>query len=240
GTSSYIVAPYGQWSNPVMTPVEANSQGQSADDDLLALWLMDGSTNLIYDRGSNESYLLKGSGSGGGYAQPFVVDGHVVVRYYPAFEKPEGWIWTRKRKIAEPLVQPAPEVISDFRSDGQTLVWVQNPPKPVEGHGDYPPGNLWTSPFVTSKADIKATLRRPVPIVVESIAGGGHYAFYSPDNHIHVYRLADAHHWDFALAPDMWNMFEMSYIDEKYVWFTTRAGLYRQPISTLGPGDPAP
>ncbi len=41
-------------------------------------------------------------------------------------------------------------------------------------------------------------------------------------------------------VPDMWDLFGMSFIDEKYVWFTTHKGSYRQPISTLGPGDPAP
>ncbi len=242
GPSIYTINSYTDWANPTVIPVEHMSQGQSADDDLLALWVIDGRTNLIYDRLSGKSYKLSAPvpDTGGGYAEPFVVNGNAIVRYYPFFEKPEAWIWTRAKKIAEPLIQPTPEIISDFRSDGKTLIWVQNPPKPVEGQGDYPPGNLWTSPFATTKEDLKPTMLRPVPIVGESGAGGGHYAFYSADKHIHVYRLADARHWDFALSPGMGPMFGMSFIDEKYVWFNTRLGEYRQPISTLGPGDSAP
>jgi len=240
--ASYIVVPYDQWHDPTKIPLEAGSQWQSADDDLLALWLGDGSTNLIYDRLSEQSYRLAGPGpgSGAGYAQPFVVNGNVIVRYYPAFEKPEAWIWSGKTKTVEPIVQPAPEIISDFRSDGKTLVWVQNPPKPVQGQGNYPPGYLWTSPFATTKAELTPKKHRPVPIVGESMAGGGYYAFYSADDHIHIYRLADAHHWEFALVESMGLMFEMSFLDEKYLWFSTRRGAYRQPLATLGPGDPAP
>lgn len=242
GPSTYTVGSYDQIASPTVTPVDFMSQGQSADDDLLALWLIDGLSTLIYDRVSNESFWIQGGGpgSGSGYAQPFVVNGNAIVRYYPAFEKPQAWIWTRKKKVMEPLIQPQPEVISDFRSDGQTLVWVQNPPKPVQGQGSYPPGNLWTSPFATSPADLQPKMRRPVPVVGESIAGGGYYAFYSSDKHIHVYRLSDAHHWDFALSPGMSNFFDMSFIDEKYIWFNTRLGEYRQPLNTLGPGDPPP
>jgi hypothetical protein len=238
--SSYIVAPINQWHDPTKIPLDAGSQWQSADDEIIALWLGDGSTNLIYDRLSEQSYLLNKPGPGAGYAQPFVVNGNVIVRYYPAFEKPEAWIWSGKTKKVEPIVQPAPDIISDFRSDGKTLVWVQNPPKPVQGQGNYPPGDLWTSPFATTKAELKPKKHRAVPIVGESMAGGGYYAFWSADDHIHIYRLSDAHHWEFVLSESMGLMFEMSYLDEKYLWFTTRRGTYRQPLSTLGPGDPAP
>lgn len=72
------------------------------------------------------------------------------------------------------------------------------------------------------------------------MAGSGYYAFYSSDDHIHIYRLSDAHHWEFALAEGMGPMGEMSFLDEKYLWFTTKAGSYRQRLATLGPGDPAP
>lgn len=238
--SSYIVAPINQWQNSIKIPVDASSQWQSADDDIIAFWLGDGSTNIVYDRLTEKSYFLNKPGPGGGYAQPFVVHGNVIVRYYPAFEKPEAWIWSGKTKQVEPIVQPAPDIISDFRSDGKTLVWVQNPPKPVKGQGNYPPGDLWTSPFATTKAELKPKKHRPVPVVGESMAGGGYYAFYSSDDHIHIYRLSDAHHWEFALAEGMGPMFEMSFLDEKYLWFSTIGGAFRQPLATLGPGDPAP
>ena len=80
----------------------------------------------------------------------------------------------------------------------------------------------------------------PVSAFGESIAGGGYYAFYAADPRIRVYRLSDGHHWDLALSPEMGPWFDFSFLDDKYVWFNTRLGEYRQPISTLGPGDPAP
>lgn len=242
GPATYAVSAHDQMANPFIANLDDGSQRQSGDDELLALWLLDGSSNLIYDRVSNQSFKLQGGAidSGSGYSEPSVINGTVLVRYYPAFQKPEGWIWTRTKKVAEPLVQPAPNIIADFRSDGQTLIWVQTPPIPVQGPVGYPPGDLWTSPFVTSKAELQPKKLRPVPVVGHAIAGSGYYAFHSPDKHIHIYRLADGQHWDFALSPGMGPMFRMSFIDDKYIFFVTWAGSYRQPLNTLGPGDPPP
>ncbi|MEJ7729802.1 MAG: hypothetical protein WKG00_11340 [Polyangiaceae bacterium] len=119
---------------------------------------------------------------------------------------------------------------------------MQVPPK--DPWADFwPQGDLWTSPFAETTAELVPTKRRPAPIVgeVPAVIGQGFYGLFSgSDSLIHVYRLSDMHHWSFSHPQPDWPFRDFGYIDDTWVVFQTMAGIFRQRLDSLGSGDPSP
>ena len=238
--STYFFAPYNGTGQPkAVNPTTLMSQGVNSSEDLFAIQLTNGLTINIYDRLKNTTSTF-GPPVGLGNEAMWPSGDAVFFLHYPEFEKPEGWVWRRATNTFDPLLQPAPELIVDLKSDGATLVWVRTPPKPVGG-GTWPQGDLWTSPYATTTAGLVPTKRRQAAVVFDAVdvsyANAGYYAVYANDYRVHIYRLEDARHWSFAPPPDSWNLWQIAYVDEKDVWYQTLKGVYRQSLASLGPGD---
>jgi hypothetical protein len=242
-SSAFIV---GTYENVASSPEAASTimgwQGIDSNDTTLSVWGLTGTMIAIYDRLGNQANTFSPS-PGLGYHVGHPVNDSALMLYFPVFDHPEAWIWNRSTHKTEPFIQPSPDVVTDVRSDGATIVWLQAPAKDPQ-NPYYGPGDLWTSPFAASKAVLKPTKRRPVPAVggVVGAAGQGYYAMNgaTPDRKIHVYRLSDAQHWEFVPPKEAYNLWDVSYVDPKYVWYWTVTGMYRQALDALGPGDPAP
>jgi hypothetical protein len=130
----------------------------------------------------------------------------------------EGWIWTPPNTLAK-LVDAAPELVYDIRTDGTTLVWLQCPQSPGLDL-DVLPGDVWVSPFSADPAKLQPKKLRSVPGASIGLSnaslGGGYYAVLepkmlpdgtfplpdSPDHRLHVYRLSDGRHWEVPRIPD--------------------------------------
>ncbi|MEJ7731035.1 MAG: hypothetical protein WKG00_17695 [Polyangiaceae bacterium] len=237
---SYLVEPYDSLSSATaILPVSTLSQLQGANDSTLALEGVNGNILTIYDRLSATTKSFDGPGLSNKVAQP-VGDAAFFV-HFAAFEQPDCWVWRRATQDIEPLVQPAGEYVVDILSDGSTIVWLQVPPK--DPWADFwPQGDLWTSPFAETKAGLVPTKRRPAPIVgdVPATIGEGYYALFSgSDLRVHVYRLSDMHHWSFEPPPAS-DFYDLGYIDDTWLYYQMRGGVFRQRLDALGPGDPAP
>jgi hypothetical protein len=241
--ATYVVAPYDTISTVSEVALNtALAQDIDSTDTTLSLEGNSGTKITIYDHLAHQATSF-GPPPGLGYILAHPVNNSALMLFFPAFEKPEAWIWNRSTHTTQPLIQPAPELVLDVRSDGETLVWVQVPQK-AEIDPVFPPGSLWTSPFATSKAGLKPTKRRPMGKFgeISSAASQGFYAMFSatPDRTIHVYRLSDAQHWAFVPPQELSDISAVSYVDAKTVWYWTVTGIYRQAIDALGPGDPPP
>lgn len=242
-TSAYLGAPYDKVRSATQViPVTLAGQDFDSNDTTFSLQGVTGANIAIYDRPGDQVNMF-GPPPGLGYNVAHPVNDSALMQFYPVFGKPEAWIWNRSTHLTEPLIQPTSEQVMDIRSDGATIVWAQVAPKNA-GDKYYMQGNLWTSPFATSKATLKPTKRRSLPMVggITGAAGQGYYAMYgtTEDRKIHVYRLSDARHWEFVPPVEVGDIYELSYVDSKYVWYWTIIGVYRQAIDALGPGDPAP
>jgi hypothetical protein len=241
--SAYLVAPYENIASATeVIALTKQEQDIDSNDTTLSLEGLTGTTISIYDSlGKVETSF--GPPPGLGYILAHPVNDSAFMLFFPAFEKPEAWIWNRSTHTTQPLIQPAPEFVLDIRSDGETLVWLQVPAK-AELDPAFPPGWLWTSPFATSKADLKPSKRRSIPSIpgTTSAVGQGFYAMFggTADRKIHVYRLSDAQHWAFVPPQELSDIRKVSYVDAKTVWYWTVTGIYRQAIDALGPGDPPP
>lgn len=239
-TPSYLHVPYDALASAAdLVPIATLSQLQDANDSTLAIEGVNGNILTIYDRLANTTKEFNGPGLSNKVAQP--VGDVAFFISFAAFEQPEGWIWRRATQNIEPLVQPTGEYVVDIVSDGSTIVWMQVPPK--EPWADFwPQGDLWTSPFAETKAALVPAKRRPAPVVgeVPSTIGQGYYAVYSlSDLLVHVYRLSDMHHWSF-LPPPAFDFYDLGYIDDTWLFYQMRGGVFRQRLDALGPGDPAP
>jgi hypothetical protein len=205
----------------------------------LAVQQVDGKTISILDRSSNTVSSF-GPPTGLGNEALWPSADAVFFLHYPAIQEPQGWVWRRSTSTFEPLLQPAPDLIVDLKTDGQTLVWIRTPPK-MPADPVWPQGDIWTSPYATTAAGVIPTKRRPAPLVFDandmSMANAGHYAVFASDSRVHVYRLSDARHWSFAVPEEFWNFWQISYVDESTIWYQTLRGVYRQSIASLGAGD---
>jgi len=239
GSSVYVQFSYDSSQVPkYQSELTASSQGWTGTDDVLALWISGGVQVGVDDVQGNTSALLNPA-PGIGYRAASIVGRDLLLRYYSAFERPEGRIWTHQSGAVSPLIQPADDVVIDLKSDGNTLVWLQAPVKPL--NADMWTGvSLWTSPFATSMASVLPTKRRDLPGVgtATSSANQGYYAVYShEDGRIHVYRLSDAHHWAVEI-PAGEIFYDVSYVDDTTLFFHTYETIFRVPLNALGPGDP--
>jgi hypothetical protein len=239
----WIVEPYDKLATTSVTAnVKVDYQGYAANDSVLGLWGPSGTTATIFDRLS-DTVKTFGPPPGIAFYQPYPVNDSALMRQYPEFGRAEGWIWNHSTNTTIPLVQPGNAIsVADFKSDGTTLIWVEGT-LPIDMMGHYPSADLWTSPFATEKSGIVAKKRRALPVLgqVSSHANAGFYALYSMgDKMVHVYRLSDAMHWAFKPPPSSLDFYDVSYVDEHYVWYQTFANIYRQAISALGPGDLPP
>jgi hypothetical protein len=240
--TAYVLGTYPQMpSSPQLLSLSTPSQDWSATDDTLALQAINGKTLVVYDRLADRHDTYQPH-PGLAYDHPFAVADSVLVRYAPAFETFEARIWNRSTHAVETLVSALPDDILDVKGDGQTLVWLRAP-HGSDAEGYYLQGDLWTSPFATSKDAVKPTKRRPAPLVgeIRSTAGEGHYALHSPkDEKVHVYRLADMRHWSFGTPPDAYALYDVAYVDARYVYYRKIGTMFRQALDALGPGDPPP
>ena len=238
--SSYVVGSYATIvSAAKKLSLGTASQDWSATDSTLALQAINGTTLVVYDRLSDQSVAYQ---DGLGYDHPFAIADSVLVRHAPAFATFEARVWNRSTHAVEPLISALPDNILDIKGDGQTLVWLRSP-HGQDPEGYYLQGDLWTSPFATSKDGVKPTKRRPAPLVGEvlSTAGEGYYALYShKDEKVHVYRLSDMRHWSVGTPPDAYALYDVAYIDAKYLFYRKIGTIFRQALDALGPGDPAP
>lgn len=154
--------------------------------------------------------------------------------------QPEGWVWTRDGGFT-PLLQPAGASVTDVRSDGDVLVWVEAAYSP---EGDWPPGTLYTSPLALEPEGIVPARVRDVESgsPVRGAVGGGYYAFYPPEGPIHLLRLSDGQLWVIPIPHDgLGNKpAHLTFVDETYLFHTTTTQFVRQRIDALGEGTPAP
>src|SRR5690606_6004876 len=119
---------------------------------------------------------------------------------------PDVSVWDRSTNFFTDLVAPPPPSrVTDANSDGNTLVWI------VQEDAENP-GTLWTSPMAVTPQGLDPTPRRATPPILGhgSVANSGTYVMYSfsdvliegggpGDGLMHIYRLADAHHWAFPV-----------------------------------------
>lgn len=171
----------------------------------------------------------------------------------------QGWVWTPATGLTK-LLDPANEMVFDYRTDGTTLVWVQSPAPDIQ----WWPGDIWTSPFSTDPAKLQPKKLRSIAVASPSnpgdSIGGGYYALIepeknenSPNHRLHVYRLSDGRHWEVPRFRDVAPGAEPNTVsapsavlkvDETEVWYQTASqstgGLWtvaRQRLDALGPGD---
>lgn len=165
----------------------------------------------------------------------------------PTGETLTGWSWKRPNTLQQ-IIDPGQEMIFDIRSDGATLAWLQTTAKSIYQTA---PGALWTSPHTAEPWETKPTKRRAIPSVGPSNElkgiGEGHYAIIEqsedkPDRFLHLYRLADARHWQIHGPADL-RPGHVIHVDHEEVWlmYTTlnnaKASILRHRIDALGPGD---
>lgn len=160
---------------------------------------------------------------------------------FPAYNKPEAWIWTRAGGTYRKLLDKNPRHVIDVQSDGTTLVWIETPPATVDG--DWPAGDLYTSPHTSDAAAVVPTARRAlpkIPLGAPSAIGGGHYAVYSAyTNRIYVIRLSDARQWTVPVPVDEWQSLlnDVTYVDDDVLFYKTGTNVYKQRLDVLGPGE---
>ena len=242
-TSAWIVESYEKLAIATgTTSLKLPCQGYVANEDTLCIWGASGQTSTIYDRLSNSTKTLSPP-PGIAVYQPYPIKDSALMRWFPEFNRAEGWIWNRDTNLAAPLIQSGGTIsVVDIKSDGATLVWIEGG-LPISQQGTYAWSNLWTSPLVVKKNDLVASKRRSLPELgaVSSYAGNGFYAVYgSVDKFVHVYRLSDAQHWSFKPPATSSDFHNVSYVDKDRVWYHTFKNVYRQSMATLGPGDPPP
>jgi hypothetical protein len=240
GDSGYMTGVFGSiFGNEPPLPMTVASQGWDASEDVFAVNELSGVGWTLFDRLTNTAKSFGTADHQLGTAHP--VGSAVFAPRDASFQVWEGWVWTHETQDFVPLIQPPGEVVPDINSDGQTLVWVQTPPKGMWNEPYYPPGYLWTSPMATTKAGLQPQKRRPAPLVAalnSSLANDGYYMIIGSDG-FHVYRLADMQHWSFM--PEGWNAGRIPvYLDRHTLWYWGHAGIFRQSLDALGPGDPAP
>ncbi|WP_437925104.1 hypothetical protein WMF37_39655 [Sorangium sp. So ce291] len=226
-----------------LLPIDAGNHGLHATDDTLVLEHLGGGMITVYDRLRDQAEQFGPRTGAPELDHMHPVGDSVLGAAFFEDGAVEAWIWSRRTRAVEPLLRaPSSRVIADVKSDGQTLVWLEAAVPLFDG-GLYGPSTLWTSPFATKAADVVPTRRRAGPIMGYRIsaAGEGFYAVYAiAEEVVHVYRLADAHHWSFTTPPELFAIQDIAHVDAREVWVWVRGGIVRQAISELGPGDPAP
>lgn len=212
-------------------------------DDLFASGL--GSVQRLRDLVSGQELAIPAPSGGVAMLDPRLTGEYALFQRVAGVV--DGWIWKRPNSV-EQLVDPGAEQIYDIRSDGQTLVWIQAKSTDFQERAV---GDLWTSTFATTMGALQPQKRRAVPAtsVVASMkgVGGGWYALVeqpvgSQARFLHVYRLADAHHWQVPTPADV-QPTDVIHVDGDEVWFTGMSinaayvTVIRQQLSALGPGD---
>ena len=199
---------------------------------------------IVFIERETDTYHPFGGPNVGSYGQPrFVGDDTALVQCLYELNRPKACVWTTAQPgVMTKLVDPPGQVVAAAASDGQTLVWIQNPAID-QPDGTYAPGDIWTSPFTTNPAEVVPTKRRPAPPNgwdVQTVAGSGYFAASTNDLKVHIYRLSDMQHWSFDWPGHV--VTHLIYIDEAELWYMTDTqapdgGLVRQRIDALGPGD---
>ena len=239
---AYVRTPYAELATTTsVLPFAVGNQGALANENTLAHFGLNGNSVTIFDAISNTAKTFGGSPYPE-YKQPNPVADSALMRCYLAQAPPAACIWNRSTHDVQPLLDKGAAAVADAKSDGETLVWIQAPGT-EQPDGSYPPGDIWTSPFVTTASAVVPKKRRPAPKVRHpaAIANAGYYAFASGyDGLVHVYRLSDMRHWSFEHAPNWTPPFDVAYVDAQEVWFGHSTGIARQHLDALGPGDPPP
>jgi hypothetical protein len=218
------------------------SQRQTGGQNLYATQYDFGVGVELYDRVSQQKTITPSPGDFGGTVPAFTDDAAFLL-VLPAFNEPDGWVWTRQRGVFEPLLVRDPKHVLDVRGDGEHLVWIESPAP--RGSGDWPAGELYTSPYTTVQGDVVPTLRRLTPAVGPApgaAIGGGYYVYHSAyTGLIYVVRLSDARQWTMTAPVDEHRaaLSDITYVDDTYLYFRTQTEIYRQRLDALGPGEPA-
>ena len=241
--SKFVFQPDGlPASSATVIETDSLSSYQRSRKQLFSLKRTGGSAIEIYDRVSGQLSVRPATLVG---AQiPHLVDDAAFFLGLAAFNEPEAWVWSRARGAFEKLIDNPPNHVIDINSDGETLVWLEAPPK--QSRGDWPAGTLYTSPYTTLAANVVATPRRAmakIPAGAPSAMGSGHYAVYSADtNLMYIVRTSDAYQWTLPVPVDEWDapLNDVTYIDDEYLFYKTGSNVYRQRLDALGPGEPPP
>ncbi len=239
--ASYVFQPTGQPAEAAeKVPITWLSNNQRGNDELFNVVLDLSKAIHLFDRSTGQLHVSPASLLG--VDRPRLLDDAALFLAYPGYNKPEAWVWSRAGGY-QSLVDRNPNHVVDVNSDGQTLVWIQTPPK--ADADPWPAGTLHTAPYTTVAADVVGTPRRPLPQVEPgwtSAMGAGYYAVFSAEaGLIHVVRVSDAHLWTLPVPVDEWRakLDEVTYIDDTYLFFKTETTIYRQRLDALGPGSPA-
>lgn len=128
----------------------------------------------------------------------------------------EGWLWTPPNTLVK-LVDAAPDLVYDIRTDGTTLAWLQAPATDID---QWVPADIWVSPFAAEPGALSPKKLRAHPSAAigasDKRLGGGYYAVLearmlpegrfpspsSPDHRLHLYRISDGRHWEVPRFPD--------------------------------------
>ncbi len=239
--SRYVFQPRDESpSSALVAPTTSLSQYQRGGDELLALQLDFGKGLEIFDRATQLVRTTPAIVLGADV--PRLVDDAAFFLAYLDYNKPEAWVWTRASGSYQELIDRNPGHVVDVQADGETLLWIETPPKPEPG--PWPAGTLYTSPYATTAAAVDGTSRRAMPVVepgASSAMSEGHYAVWGSPTTYHVVRLSDARLWTVTIPMDEWQALlnDVSYVDATYVFYKTDTHVYRQRLDALGPGEAA-
>jgi hypothetical protein len=213
-------------------PLTLFSQGRpAANHDLLVLEHFGGGNLQVWDDANQVDVLLAPDND-----KASVAGDSVLFLHFGAITQPHGWIWTRPAASPQALVVPANgTVVADIRSDTQQLVWIQVP-EPSANDTNWPPGELWASPFATSSAGLSPAKVADVPSYGNSAAvGGGYYAMFDiVDKDIHVIRLSDGAQASFAPPSQPAPFRAIAHVDDQAVWYEMAGGVFRRKLADLG------
>jgi hypothetical protein len=239
--SRYVFQPRDQSpASALIAPTTTLSQFQRGGNDLLSLQLDFGKGLEIFDRTTELVHTTPATLLGADV--PRLVDDAAFFLGYPDYNKPEVWVWTRASGAYQELIDRNPGHVADVQADGQTLLWIETPPKTEPG--PWPAGTLYTSPYTTDAGAVAGTARRPMPAIEPgawSAMSEGYYAVWGSTTTYHVVRISDAQLWTVSIPMDEWQALldDVSYVDATYVFYKTDTHVYRQRLDALGPGQPA-
>lgn len=240
--STFVYQPAGAGpSSALLSTLSRASQRDDAGDSILAIEWYAAAALEVYDRLQNRSFTV-GPTPGSSFSKPRVNESSVFFMRADAVDDPTAWVWDRADGQFRELIGAGDKVVSDIRSDGQTMVWVETP-QAIDGVG-FPPGIVYTSPFTTDPAAIMKTPRWtgfPVPPSQLSVMGSGYYAAVAETlNQILILRVSDGRRWTIPIPANQFDSWvvSMPYIDDQVLFLSTDTDIHRIDLTALGEGTP--
>lgn len=243
GAATVVFQPYGAGPEAALVqPWPIDPRDPRGRVDLLAGTLSSSSDVVLHDWVTDAFHRLGRSGK-----TRWVGDGAALMLAVPSFNRPEAMLWTRASASFTPLVEAGATVVTDVQADADAtlLAWV-TAPEPPDGSGEWGRGELFTSPWATSRAELVPRSLGEVPATgpaPRSAMGAGLYVAYSAyEDVITAVRLTDGHRWTVPVPRDETGalMNDLTYVDETYFFSKSSTAIYRHRLEAIGPGVPGP